>query len=48
MSGNGESEKWWKRLLGWRRTLPERVGDDEFVVGGAVAISGDSSIEDCS
>jgi len=24
-SGDGESEKWWKRLFGWRRTFPERV-----------------------
>ena len=27
ISGDGEWEKWWKRLLDCKRTLPETVGE---------------------
>lgn len=33
-SGDGESEKWWKRLSGWRRTLPDNGGGDVLASPG--------------
>ena len=42
ISGLGELEKEWKRLLGWRRALPETVGEGVEASPGGVRIAGGS------
>ncbi len=47
ISGEGESEKWWKRLLGCSSTFPETVGVGVSASPGVLRVTMGSSSRTC-